>query len=656
MTDTDANTFILASQLMTELSGVVPTLGGHKVTVAFSGDQAFCDPSLSFVNIPALPPVSEIPLKVARQIRGFAAHEAAHIAFTDPTVDIAFLNGKKDPLLHTTWNCVEDYMIEMYWLSIYPGAQKNFAATEIWCCERYMESLTKDPNIVYDARKVGPLALTWMRAIYFKLNTQISRDCMDTLPDDLRKRVENWFRSLVVPVGTTQECLEAAYVIYDDIMANPLSIHTPQDVVQQMMAPGQQGQGQQGQGQQGQGQGQQGQGQGQQGQGQQGQGQQGQGQGHQGQNQGQKGQGQSNQTAGASGGHNQPGAQYGAPVPASALKPVAALPVGFDMNAALAQAHIKPKGVTINPHVSHTSTRKEGTIKDILSRKTGKTKSQELLKTLSSAVSKTSSELRRSLKTRTRDRWKSGKLDGVVDSKRLTAALSGSLEYHAKRVRGESIDTAVSILIDCSGSMNPKRMLCCQSMGIILEKAFLGTKIKHEILGFTSTQSDGKIPDHLLAAQKAHMAKGKQLSIDQSSLYVFRSFDDSMDLAIQSLGNMDQAPRGGTPTAPAILAAHDRLAKRKERRHVLIVLTDGSSSDSAATLASCKAVEKCGVTVLGIGIQSGAVQNEFTKHARIDDPSDLPQLMVSTLSSIILGEKTKKGMNARQVQAQRAKS
>jgi Mg-chelatase subunit ChlD len=110
---------------------------------------------------------------------------------------------------------------------------------------------------------------------------------------------------------------------------------------------------------------------------------------------------------------------------------------------------------------------------------------------------------------------------------------------------------------------------------------------------------------------------------------------------------------GGTPTAPAILMAHDRLARRKERRHVLFVLTDGESDDSTVTRAAVKAVEQCGVTVIGIGIGTAAVKREFAHWATIGSAVELPALMLSKLTNIILGEKSKKGMDVKEVQKKR---
>jgi cobalamin biosynthesis protein CobT len=99
--------------------------------------------------------------------------------------------------------------------------------------------------------------------------------------------------------------------------------------------------------------------------------------------------------------------------------------------------------------------------------------------------------------------------------------------------------------------------------------------------------------------------------------------------------------------------AHDRLARRKERRHVMFVLTDGDSDSSETTKAAVKAIEACGVTVIGIGIGTTAVQREFTQWAVLASARELPSLMLSQLTKIILGEKHKQGMQIQEVAKKR---
>jgi Mg-chelatase subunit ChlD len=649
---------VLAHDLMTELTGVVPTLGGMKVTVGFSGTGAFCTFDPPYVNIPALPETDRIPMVTARQIRGFASHEAAHLAFTDPSVAIRTRDGEEDPLLHSVWNAIEDYMIERYWLELYPGTLKNFAATEAWCCEEYLKGHASNPLAAHDLRQVGPVALTWMRALAFGLGTPGSRESLATLPVDIQERVRTWFKTLVHPVQSTQDALEAARIIYEDILANPFSSTTTPQQQNQIAkkAGGGKGTGK-GKGAQtgGQGQPQQGAGAGStpgngtpQGAGQApGNGAQGPGQppaagGQPGQGAGQPG------TASSPTGSNPngPGAATGTPTVQHGPRP-APLPVGFDLGAALQQAKVATSPMPIVAPVWSSKT--EGPIRKQLSNPLGRKMAEASIQGLKDAVTRTAAELRRALKTIAKDRTKTGRLDGTVDSKRMAFAAMGSLEYHKKTVQGLAIDTAVSIVVDCSSSMNSGRIQVCQQMAVILEQALAGTAVQHEIIGFTTGDETG-IDPALQLAQQAHTKAGRKMAIQPVSVYLFRPFGARSVDAMDSLGAMTDVPMGGTPTSQAILLAHNRLARRKERRHVLIVLTDGQSDDGARTKRAVEAVERCGVTVLGIGINSRSVHNEFRHAVVVQNARELPALMVSTLSGIILGDKRKKGLHSKRIE------
>lgn len=697
-------TQVMARDLMTELTGVVPVVGGMSVTVGFGGDGAFCTYDPPYVNIPALPETTMLDLETVRSIRGFAAHEAAHLAFTDFTVPITDAQGHKDPLLHGIWNAIEDYMIERYWIEVYPGDVKNFAATEAWCCEKALESFQKAPHTLYDLRSVGGVALTWMRAIVFGLGTNGSRACLDMLPDDHLARVKGWWAQHVRHVTTTQEALDAARIIHADILAQPLSRHTPpqarQAIAQQSaQQAAQQGQGQPGQGApsqgqtpqgqqapnakgkgQGQGQGQiKGQGQGNAAQGQtpaqstpgqstpgqgtpgtsNGAGTPGQGtpqpspQGQQPTHAGQPAQGSQGaqgQTGGTPAPHT-PGAAFGDPTQAPPGPAPTPMAVGFDLDAYLKAAKVPFSSMPLTAPV--WSSKGKGPVGDQLSQPYGHQIALASVADIGPAVAKTTNELQRALKTLAKDRVKTGRLDGKIDSSRMAFAAIGSQEIHKRKVQGLAVDTAVTILVDCSGSMARARLPICQQMAVMLERALGGTDVVHEILGYT-TASPGDVDPAVVLAQQAHKRKGRDLVVQPVGMYVYRPFGARQADALTSLGGMTDVPVGGTPTGAAILLAHDRLARRKERRHVLIVLTDGQSDDSTHTKAAVKAVEACGVTVLGIGIQSASVAKEFTHHASISQAEDLPGLMISTLTKVLLGEKTRKGMNAQQVAQHRA--
>jgi len=620
---------VLARDLMTELMGVVPILGGAKVTVGFAGQDAFCDASLSYVNIPALPQAKVIPIQIAREIRGFAAHEAAHIAFTDPDIfpsKILDDKGQFDKLLKEVWNCVEDFMIERHWLELYPGARKNFAATEIRCCRGYLDRYQNDPDCAKDLRVVGPVALTWLRALYFNLGTNVSRECFETLPVSLQHRVMGWF-SEMEDVETTEDCLEVARRIHADILTEPFDPANPP--ANPHPQAGQQGQGGQGQGQGGQGQGGQGQGQAQ-GQGGQGQGQ-GQGQAAQA---GQGGSGQSGQGAATGGtqGHN--------PMPGNAGPDPIATSANLQQVMQDAQV-VDTKNKMMSAEVA--SSAKSGPHSDSIGDADGYQRAEDAMKNIRGAIGATSSQLRRALKAIAKDRMKGGRLDGKLDRKRLTHAAMGSSDVYTRRIKGEEIDTAVEILVDCSHSMNGKEIAICQQLALILENAFNGTPIKHEIVGYTTGDID-EADQAFQTMIAAHQKQGTDVYGRAVNVYEFRGFNQSHFAAQCSIGNMTHLPMVGTPTGDAILMAHDRLARREERRHVMFVLTDGEPDNIPECKKAVKAVERCGVTVVGIGIGTQAVKRCFTNYVVLSNATDLPALMVSKLSKMLIGDKHKVGL------------
>ena len=162
----------------------------------------------------------------------------------------------KDPLLKEVWNAIEDYMIERNWLMLYPGAHKNFTATEARCCAQYLAQYPNHPDMAKDLRVAGAVGLTWCRSIYFGLKTPLSADCLKTMPPSLQQRVSDWFYD-IVDVETTLDCLEAARRIVQDIRANPFDpADPPADPNHNPMGGNQGGPGQPGSGGgQGQGQG-----------------------------------------------------------------------------------------------------------------------------------------------------------------------------------------------------------------------------------------------------------------------------------------------------------------------------------------------------------------------------------------------------------------
>lgn len=238
----------------------------------------------------------------------------------------------------------------------------------------------------------------------------------------------------------------------------------------------------------------------------------------------------------------------------------------------------------------------------------------------------------------------------------------------------EGLNTAVSILVDCSGSMRDRSLVAKQTAQAMCSA--LGTiGIPHEVLGYT-TYSVGpndfytvhrnyyhqwfdaagwdarQMQKHVSKIRQAMEESVKRTGLAPDWFATFRSIDsfevplypvfkrfDSPDTGglsmIQGLsGNLD---------GEAVLFAAKRLAKRPEPRRVLLVLNDGQpaganhdADEQTFLRKAIKTVTEAGIETYGIGIQSNAVKSYYPKFCVVNDLRDLVQVSMSKLLELLL--------------------
>lgn len=104
----------------------------------------------------------------------------------------------------------------------------------------------------------------------------------------------------------------------------------------------------------------------------------------------------------------------------------------------------------------------------------------------------------------------------------------------------------------------------------------------------------------------------------------------------QHAARFAQTPRGCTPLAPALWFAANDLLKQKEKRKLMIVLTDGEPDDSAATNDIIDRCNRSGFELLGIGIQTRSVERFFPSSLVINDLKDLKRELFNVTKNLLL--------------------
>jgi len=233
-------------------------------------------------------------------------------------------------------------------------------------------------------------------------------------------------------------------------------------------------------------------------------------------------------------------------------------------------------------------------------------------------------KLRLKLQTRSRDRYEYGKKKGKLHNGSLHRLVSGddavSSRVFRQRVVSDTTDTAVCLLVDCSGSMSGKKFdMACAGAGALSE-ALKPLNIMHSIYGFTNTVED-----------------------EQPIIWMFSEFGEKV--ATPELVKRFEKVSGGlwqNSDGDAIAYATSKLAHRKEHRKVLIVLSDGSPCGREHkgdidhyTKQTIDTAEAMGVDVYGVGIYDTNVKRFYSKNVVVNDLDQLSPTILSIIDRSI---------------------
>jgi cobalamin biosynthesis protein CobT len=194
-------------------------------------------------------------------------------------------------------------------------------------------------------------------------------------------------------------------------------------------------------------------------------------------------------------------------------------------------------------------------------------------------------------------------LTGRRLGKRVLARVAiGNMRIFERREPREAVNTAMVILGDSSGSMSGKKA----------EMAFLGA--------FISSEAMKSIPGTatLVAAYPANAG-------DSADLGILKGWTENTK-------PVQPATDGHwTPIAEALQWARIQLAFRREARKIVLILTDGESSDDDRARKAVLDLEADGIELIAIGILCDSPQRWTSRYRQIDDIKELPAAMVEML-------------------------
>jgi cobalamin biosynthesis protein CobT len=239
-------------------------------------------------------------------------------------------------------------------------------------------------------------------------------------------------------------------------------------------------------------------------------------------------------------------------------------------------------------------------------------------------------QVRRLIQIKAKVQTQYGVKKGKLDQSRLSRICFNAPGFNERvfknKIENKTLDAAISVLVDMSGSMSGEKLLYALASTLLVNEVCSTLNIPVEIVGFTDAKDN--------------------LGADQPAMLIYKSFQDLKvsEENIKEYFSSSSRYMSGNPDGENILWAHDRLLKRKERKKVLIVMSDGSPAASKCSSGLGIFTEKVireieqgkVVDIYGLGLCSDSVKGYYKANSVVNDPSEIPSKLIELIERKII--------------------
>jgi cobaltochelatase CobT len=214
-----------------------------------------------------------------------------------------------------------------------------------------------------------------------------------------------------------------------------------------------------------------------------------------------------------------------------------------------------------------------------------------------------------------------------------------------RKQEAPSKETAVTLLVDNSGSMSGPKMKTAAAVAYALSSTLERVGIAHEVIGFTTHYNiSGKMKDEYKA--EVERTGVPYTRVEPIYMPIYKGWDERLtaDTKKRFAKMFSRADfLSQNIDGECIRIAAERLMRRREQRKVLIVLSDGSPACGSPfpheITKDCKRavieVTKAHIETIGIGILTDCVKRFYPKHVVLNDLAELPKTVMGELKRIL---------------------
>lgn len=267
---------------------------------------------------------------------------------------------------------------------------------------------------------------------------------------------------------------------------------------------------------------------------------------------------------------------------------------------------------------------------------------QALLATGTDVVRRLRRGLANALRAAEKRWWRDDQVRGSLSPRTLYRLGTDRTQLDVFRVRStvQGRSTAVSVVLDASGSMTASKMSVARQAVRVLLEALADLKIATEAFTFTTGDRFSLGEAHRASGQDPVRLQDHYSRFGNLEIGLIKQFTEPVKSALRRL----PAVRGTglTPLGEAMQIGAARLCPRPETRKIMLVLTDGRAGceccDGVATTHAqyvAGLCRKAGIELVGVGILDDSlaaiVADTIVIHRLEDLPAQLCKLLGRTL-------------------------
>lgn len=239
------------------------------------------------------------------------------------------------------------------------------------------------------------------------------------------------------------------------------------------------------------------------------------------------------------------------------------------------------------------------------------------------------------LQTMLKARIQGGMDEGELDDAEMHRVRNGDMSVFADLVLAQKLGTAIELLIDISGSMRSNAYEGCPAYyalrtAVALAESWESLRIPYEAMGFTNLTNSHTY--HKFTERTSFYGRGTHDGYVMRAPFsypIYKGWNERLQNCRERFSKIEG--HDDNADGEAVMFAALRLAARREKRKILIVISDGMPAacgvddgmNNGYLKEVVKKVEASGIEVVGIGAGTDAPKHFYTNSIVINDMSTM---------------------------------